>query len=183
MLPRGASDAVRSSSVMSNAGFSISDLARRRVKAAIDEGAGHGHPADSVARALLERSSSRSIAPSEAPTTSAASSSSSPSASTQTTTSNSCGRRSGPVGGDVRQRAAAPLGAVFVGLDAVGKEDGLDRLLEQPGECGTPAAGWGRTSPFSIALTVCRETSSSSASRACDHSRSARSTRSRFLTA
>ena len=38
---------------MSNAGFSISDLARRHVKAAIDEGAGHGHPPDSVARALL----------------------------------------------------------------------------------------------------------------------------------
>jgi hypothetical protein len=38
---------------MSNAGFSISDLARRHVRAALDEGAGHGHPADSVARALL----------------------------------------------------------------------------------------------------------------------------------
>ncbi len=40
--------------------------------------------------------------------------------------------QSRPVGGDIRQRAAARLGAVFVGLGVVGKEDGLDRLLEQP---------------------------------------------------
>ena len=32
---------------------SISDLARRHAQAAIDEGAALGHPADSVARALL----------------------------------------------------------------------------------------------------------------------------------
>jgi hypothetical protein len=38
---------------MASHGFSISDLARRHVNAAIDEAAAHGHPADSVARALL----------------------------------------------------------------------------------------------------------------------------------
>ena len=38
---------------MTTPAFSISDLARRHVKAAIEEGAAHGHPADSVARALL----------------------------------------------------------------------------------------------------------------------------------
>jgi hypothetical protein len=38
---------------MSTGAFSISDLARRQVRAAIDEAAAHGHPADSVARAFL----------------------------------------------------------------------------------------------------------------------------------
>jgi hypothetical protein len=38
---------------MSAPAFSISDLARRHVRAAIEEAGAHGHPADSVARALL----------------------------------------------------------------------------------------------------------------------------------
>jgi len=38
---------------MTTSPFSISDLARRHAQAAIEEGARHGHPADSVARALL----------------------------------------------------------------------------------------------------------------------------------
>jgi hypothetical protein len=38
---------------MSTPAFSISDLARRHARAAITEGAAHGHPPDSVARALL----------------------------------------------------------------------------------------------------------------------------------
>ena len=38
---------------MTTRGFSISDLARRHLQAAIEEGATHGYPADSVARAVL----------------------------------------------------------------------------------------------------------------------------------
>ena len=38
---------------MTVSAFSVSDLARRHARAAIAEGAAHGHPADSVARALL----------------------------------------------------------------------------------------------------------------------------------
>jgi hypothetical protein len=38
---------------MTSPAFSISDLARRHVQAAIEEAAAHGHPTDSVARAFL----------------------------------------------------------------------------------------------------------------------------------